>query len=511
MKEGAAHRDDRPGGRSSGPGSPEARKPGSPVRISLVSLGCSKNLIDSEVLLGSAGSAGIAIAQRPEDADLIVINTCGFIEPARDESLRAIRKACDLKRSSPTPKKVVVVGCLAQKSGEALLEQVPEVYAIVGVGQYDRLAGLFQELAGETDGGPVRSAIIDPDTDCRADLGRLRLTPSHYAYLRISEGCDNPCTFCSIPSIRGRFRSKPLDDVVAEARELAASGARELVLISQDSTSYGVDLDGRFRLPELLERVASVDGVRWVRLLYAYPAFFTEEMIDAVARIPGVVKYIDMPIQHIDERMLRKMGRRMLETDTRRLLDRLRERIPGLYLRTTFLVGFPGETEAEFARLLDFVREFRFERLGVFAYSHEEGTPSARMPGEVPEEVRRQRLEAAMLAQQEVAFAQNRGRIGETCEALVDGRERGRFFARSRGEAPEIDPRIIIVEGSRPRRHAPGGRTGPLPAEGGDSGGFREIPLASQGPPSSIGIGNFIQVKIEGTKGYDLIARHLQS
>ncbi len=456
------HRD-----RSSGGEGPAG---GGPVRVSLVSLGCAKNLVDSELILGSAGAAGLAITASPRDADVIVINTCGFIGPAREESMGAILEACALKTSSPTPKKVVVTGCLAQRYGEEIRRDAPQVDAIVGLGQYGGIAELLRGLAGDEE--VPRLLVADPNTACNAEVGRLRLTPPHYAYLRISEGCDNPCTFCAIPGMRGRFRSKPLPEIEVETRELVASGAEEIVLISQDTTSYGLDLDGRHQLPQLLERVASVEGVRWVRVLYVYPSSFSDEMIDAVARTSKVLKYIDIPIQHIDDRMLRRMGRKTSESYTRGLLAHMRERIPGLYLRTTFLVGFPGEGEEEFQRLIQFVREFGFERMGVFTYSREEGTPAARMTEELPAEELRRRREELMLAQQEVAFAQNRRRVGEVCEAVVDGREGGQLYARSHGEAPEIDPRIFL-----PRS------------------------------PAGLRMGEFLDLEITGTRAYDLIAR----
>jgi ribosomal protein S12 methylthiotransferase len=493
-----------------------------PVRVSLVSLGCAKNLIDSERILGAAGIAGIEIASHPDDADVIVINTCGFIGPAREESLGAIREACGIKERSRRPKKVVVVGCLAQRSGGEILREAPGVDAILGLGQYGGIGEFLADLVRKNGAvlpplGPVLSPlgspkgtvegtgglpivrVADPTTACNAEVGRFRLTPPHYAYLRISEGCDNPCTFCTIPSIRGRFRSKPIPEVETEARELVASGARELVLISQDTTSYGSDLEGGRGLADLLDRLASVDGVRWIRVLYAYPTSLDDRIIDAIVRIPQVVKYIDLPIQHIDERMLRRMGRRMDEAGTRRLLDRLRERIPGLYLRTTLLVGFPGEGKDEFRRLLDFVRDFRFERLGAFAYSREEGTPAARLGEEVPEELRKERFERIMLAQQEVAFAQSRSRIGQVCEAVVDGRESGRMTARSAGEAPEIDPRIFLV-GNFGNAARGGGNSGNAARGGGNSGN------AARGG-GNLALGEFVEVRITGARDYDLFGK----
>ncbi len=490
-------------------------RPAGPVRVNLISLGCPKNLVDSENILGSVGSAGLAITPSADDADVIVINTCSFIDSAKEESVQTILEACEVKRASPHPKKVVVTGCLAQRYGEDLRKEMPDIDAVIGLGQYGGIGGLLESLALRSEAaggeGPVYR-VADPNTACNAEVGRLRLTPTHYAYLRISEGCDNPCTFCAIPSFRGRFRSKPIDAIEAEARELASSGARELILISQDTTSYGVDLDGHFLLPQLLERLAGIEGIRWIRLLYVYPTAFSDEMIDAVARIPQVVPYVDIPIQHISDRMLRRMGRRMNECDTRRLLGRMRERIPGLYLRTTVIVGFPGEGEAEFEALHGFVKEFRFERLGVFTYSHEEDTPAYRMVDDVPPALKEERRGRLMLAQQAIAFAQNHRRVGEVCEVLVDARERGKLVGRSRGEAPEIDPRIFLLGTAPGGGWAGGAGGGRVDAAGGGASpalaGVREIAVLS-GPaaPARTAVGEFVRARIVGAKGYDLIGR----
>ncbi len=456
----------------------------------MISLGCPKNLVDSEMILGNMGLAGFRITARPEDADVIVVNTCGFIDKAKEESVNTILEACELKRASPTPKKVIVTGCLGQRYGDDLRREIPEVDAIVGLGQYDSIGETLRSLVGAdavgADGGPLFQ-VSDPDFACHAETGRLRLTPSHFGYVRISEGCDNPCTFCAIPKIRGRFRSKPLGMIEDEVRELVDTGCKEVVLISQDTTSYGVDIDGVYALPRLLERVAGMPGVRWVRLLYVYPACFSDEMIEAIASIPEVVKYVDIPLQHISEKMLRRMGRRLGERGTRALLERMRDRIPGLYLRTTFIVGFPGEDECEFGILRDYVREFRFERLGVFTYSREENTPAFRLREDVPEEVVQERLEELMLAQQEVAFEQNRSRVGERVEVLLDRREGGRWVARSAGEAPEIDPTIIVD-----------------PAVGGGEGDpveRVEVDRRDRWKP-----GDFVEVRITGHQDYDLLA-----
>jgi ribosomal protein S12 methylthiotransferase len=491
------------------------------VRVHLVSLGCPKNLVDSEVILGRLGSEGFVVAPDAEDAEVIVVNTCGFVESAKEESIQTILEACELKKASGGKKKVVVAGCLTQRYGPELREEIPEVDAFVGLGEYEDLGAALRELVA---GGTERYyRVSDPTKACNAEVGRVRLTPPHYAYLRISEGCDNPCTFCAIPKIRGRFRSKPIAMLEAEAHELVSSGARELVLISQDTTSYGADIDGRFQLPRLLERLSEVEGLEWIRILYAYPAFFTDEMTAAVATLDKVVKYVDMPLQHISNTMLRHMGRRLMEAKTRELLDRMRERIPGLYLRTTFIVGFPGEDEREFAVLREFVRDFQFERLGVFEFSPEDGTPAAGFADAVPSEVRRERFEELMLVQQEVAFRKNRERVGEATEVLVDAGEETASTdgvrARSSGEAPEIDPCIFVRRGpgrSKGRRgKAPERREAHAPSRRA-RGSFVELPVLdseSNGSaarsglhPAPLRTGDRVRVRIVGSEGYDLVA-----
>jgi ribosomal protein S12 methylthiotransferase len=478
------------------------------IRVHMISLGCPKNLVDSEMILGNAGATGAAIALDADEADVIVVNTCGFIEAAKEESIQTILEACELKRASPTPKKVVVTGCLAQRYGEELRKEIPEVDAILGLGEYDDIGSVFRSLSA-ADRSELVYRISEPDKACNAEVGRVRLTPAHYGYIKISEGCDNPCTFCAIPHMRGRFRSKPIELIEQEARELVASGAKELILISQDTTSYGFDISGEFTLPQLLERVSAVDGVEWIRILYAYPAFLTDAMLESVAAIDNVVNYIDLPLQHIADKTLRRMGRRMDERKTRDLLERARRIVPGLYLRTTFIVGFPGETDEEFATLRDFVREFEFERLGVFAYSEEEGTPSATFADQVPPEVRGERLKELMLAQQEIAFRQNHSRRGERTKVLVDRIEtlddgRRRLHGRTFGEAPEIDQSVLVnLQSAATPDIATPESLGP---------GIRGVPmLGGTGRTNSFGAGtlagDLLDVTITGSQDYDLIGK----
>jgi ribosomal protein S12 methylthiotransferase len=422
-------------------------QPLQPLAIHLVSLGCPKNLVDSEVILGRIGAEGFVVAQQPEDADILMVNTCGFIESAKAESIEAILELVRLKEKDPT-KRVVVAGCLGQRYPEELAKEIPEIDAIVGMSEYPRmpeiLGGLMEEVRQQR-----RIHVGNASHPAWSEDSRLRLTPRHSAYLKISEGCDNPCTFCSIPSFRGRFRSKSPEFIVNEARELVANGTREINLISQDLTSYGLDIDGEFLLPDIMEKLDAVDGIDWIRLLYTYPYKFSDAMIDAVANLDRVIPYIDMPIQHIDDTMLRRMGRRLGEDGTRDLFRRMRERVPELVLRTTFIVGFPGETREQFEKLVHFVEQNKLERVGVFPWSPEEGTPAEKLPGRIDEDEVQARIEELMLAQQQVAFDWNRSRIGSEVDVLIDEicPETASTLGRSYAEAPEIDSIIRLPEG----------------------------------------------------------------
>ena len=414
-----------------------------PVRVAFVSLGCAKNLVDSEKMLGLLAEAGCHITADEADADVVVVNTCGFLAAARDEAVGVINEVTQLKRTARV-RRVVVAGCLVQRDGEALLAAAPGVDALVGVNNRDDVVKAV--LAGR--GG--RRKGRRPRVDCflrayypRADddTARLRITPRHYAYLCISEGCDQKCTFCTIPAIRGPMHCKPPEAVLAEARELVSDGAVEINLIGQDTTGYGADIGYGPGLAGLLRRLNDeVDGVAWLRLMYAYPSMLTEEMIEAVAQCERVVKYIDLPLQHINDRVLKRMGRRIDRKATERLLQRVRDRIDGVSIRTTLLAGFPGETDGEFEELLAFVGDFKFEALGVFAFSAEPDTPAGRMADQVPEEVKRERVEALMTAQQRVAFELADRRRGREFEVLIEGpAAEGLIPARHAGQAPEVD------------------------------------------------------------------------
>ena len=410
-----------------------------PLTVSLVSLGCPKNLVDSEKMLACLAEAGLVVGAPMDAADVIVVNTCGFLSAARDESLEVISEAVSHKDSGRA-QRVVAAGCLVNRDAEKLYELAPGVDAIVGVNNREEI------VAAVT--GDRRWTKFEPHVPGPAvsDAARFRLTPRHTAYLRVSEGCSQRCTFCTIPDIRGPFRSKPFDGVLAEAAELVADGAIELNIIGQDTTGYGSDVSGA-GLADLLAALDALDGVQWIRLLYTYPRRFTDELIAAISESPRVVPYVDMPLQHMADSILSRMGRGVTGAHQRDLLHRLRDRVAGLAVRTTFIVGFPGETDDEFAELLAFVEEFKFEAMGVFAFSPEEGTKAAAMEGQVSDEVKAQRLDALMRAQQAIAFDANARAVGSDLQILVDGVDaEGYCIGRSPAQAPEIDGVCILTD-----------------------------------------------------------------
>jgi ribosomal protein S12 methylthiotransferase len=399
------------------------------VRVHLASLGCAKNLVDSERLLARLATAGALVGAEAEDADVILVNTCGFIDPARRESMSVIDEYAALKIERPELK-LFVLGCLVVRDGQALCDRLPEVDGFFGIDAHEdivRASGLADEDTGDT---------------------RLLLTPSHTAYLRVADGCDNRCSYCTIPLIRGPFRSRRADDVVAEARSLAELGVRELNLIGQDTTAYGRDRPGEPGIVGLLERLDEIDGVRWIRLLYAHPAHLRDDLVRAYTRLKKLVPYVDLPLQHLSDRILAAMGRRVDRTEIGRLLGTLRDHVPGLALRTTFIVGFPGETDEEFGQLLRGVEEIRFDHLGAFAYSPEPGTAAAELPGRLPPDLVADRLERLLAAQHAVVMEKNRSRVGDVVDVLVDGADEtpGLSIGRTATQAPDVDP-VTLVRG----------------------------------------------------------------
>ncbi len=406
-----------------------------PTRVYMHTLGCPKNQVDSEVMLGTLAAAGFRLVQDPRRADVVVVNTCGFIESAKEESIAAIVELAALKTSGRC-RKLVVAGCLTQRYHAELAAELPEVDHFVGTGAYQEIGRIVADAQAS------RVIVPDPDFVHAATTPRVNSLPSHTAYLKVAEGCDNACAFCIIPALRGPQRSRSVPDLVAEATALAADGVVELSLVAQDLTAWGQDLPGRPRLHQLLPALCGVEGIRWIRLHYAYPRDFPDALVEVMAAEPKIVRYLDMPVQHASDRLLRAMRRGRDVRFLRELLARLRERVPGIALRTSLIVGLPGETERDFAELLAFVREQRFERLGVFEYSREEGTPAAEMLDQVPAEVKRERFEAVMEAQRGIAAAHQRSWIGRRVEVLVEGAspESEHLLAgRTAQQAPEID------------------------------------------------------------------------
>lgn len=411
-----------------------------PIKVKMISLGCPKNEVDSEVMMAKLRDAGCELTPHAGYADVVVINTCGFIEDAKKESIENICEMAQLKKEG-TIRGIVVTGCLAQRYFDEIRGEFPEVDAVLQVGC---TGDIVRAVRSAGTGGKL-ALSAEPE---QFALGGRRVlsTLPFYAYLKIADGCDNRCSYCVIPALRGRYRSRPMDELVEEARTLAARGVKELVLVAQDVTCYGRDLGG-LMLPELLRRLCRVDGLQWIRMLYCYPDFITDELIDTIASEKKLVKYIDMPIQHVSDHILSAMNRRMRKPELLSLIAKLRRRIPGVTLRTTVIVGFPGETQTDFAELVQFVRDVRFERLGAFAYSREEGTPAARMPGQLEEEEKSRRQDILMTEQQTVCDALNAARQGQTALVLTEGYDRyaGCYFGRSADYAPDIDGKIFFT------------------------------------------------------------------
>ena len=399
--------------------------------VGMVSLGCAKNRVDSEVILGTLKEAGYEIVSDPAEAEIIFVNTCGFIEPAKEESIEAIFEMAKYKETGRL-KKLFVTGCLAQRYIDDLYREMPEVDGFMGVADYTRLLEMMQEAEA---GGRPRY-VCDGERFFHAE--RVLTTPAYSAYVKISDGCDNRCSYCAIPLIRGPYHSRPFDSIVEECRELAARGVTEITLIAQDTSRYGNDFpEGKLLLPELLEAVSAIEGVHWVRVLYCYPDTTDDRLLDTIAALPKVAPYVDLPLQHIDGPLLKRMNRRGSPEWIKSRISACKAR--GLTTRTTMIVGFPGETEEAFRELLQFVKEARFDRLGAFTYSPEEGTPGAAMPDQVDEQVKQRRLDELMTLQQGISLEENTARVGEVCEVLCEGAEEGMYVGRSIREAPESD------------------------------------------------------------------------
>ncbi len=443
------------------------------MKVGFVSLGCPKNQLDTEVMLHEVASAGYEITPEDIEADVIIVNTCGFIESAKRESIEQILDVAWLKKNR-TLKAIVVTGCLAERYRESILEEFPEVDAVLGVGSIHNIVEAIEAVTVKKKKGSKKkySSFEDKET-VRLGGDRVLTTPEYMAYLKIAEGCDNRCAYCAIPSIRGKFRSRPMEDIVEEAKQMEALGIKELCIVAQDITRYGMDLYGEYRLAQLLHAITEATTIPWIRLLYCYPDKITDELVAEIRDNPRILKYIDLPIQHISDRMLRAMNRHGDSAMVRGVIAKLRREIPDIVIRTTFIVGFPGETEEDFTELCEFVKETKFERAGVFTYSREEGTAAYDMPDQIDEQVKQDRMDLLMREQMEISEARNQSMIGKTLRVLCEDYDPvgAIHFGRGVADAPEIDGKIYFRSDVR------------------------------------IAPGSFVDVKIREVMDYDLIGR----
>lgn len=433
-------------------------------KVGMISLGCPKNQVDAERMLASLKSAGFEITADQTQADAIIVNTCGFIEDAKREAIENILEMAELKQNANL-KALIVTGCLAERYQDQIRTEMPEVDVVAGIGADGDIVRIVRDaLACQS------YCVCPPKEQLPLEGERLLTTPPHWAYLKVAEGCSNRCAYCAIPYIRGNMRSRPMENIVAEARELAKSGVREIILVAQDTTRYGEDLYHESKLPDLLDQLCAVDGIHWIRLLYCYPDRMTDRLLDTIAAQPKVLPYIDLPLQHADASVLRRMNRKGSPEELLALLQKIRARLPEVVIRTTVMTGFPGEGEQEFETLAEFVEQAQFDRLGCFAYSPEEGTPAAEFPDQVEDAVKKRRGELIMEQQYVIFERKNRARVGSDFEVLVDGfdEESGLYMGRTYMDAPEIDSAIFF--------------------------------------PSKIELepGRFVTVRITGTDGYDL-------
>lgn len=418
------------------------------MKIGVVSLGCPKNLVDSETMLGLIHEEKYEITNDPSEAEIIIVNTCGFIESAKEESINTILQMAEYKKSGSC-KYIIVTGCLSQRYAEELFNELPEADAIAGVEVYDEIGSIIKRVMnGERFIMLERSKPDVIYTSKETFLPRILTTPSYTAYLKIAEGCDNCCSYCAIPKIRGPYRSKPMEQVLKEAKALADNGVKELIVVAQDTTRYGEDLPGgKLLLADLLKELNKIESLKWIRVMYCYPNNFTDELIETFASLDKVCKYVDLPLQHASNRLLASMNRYDTREEVETLLAKLRKRIPGIVIRTTFIVGFPGETDADFEELKEFVEQQRFENAGVFAYSQEEGTVAGAMPNQIPDEIKQERYHELMALQAQISEEIHKDTEGQTLEVLVEGIEEdgsGLHYGRSYREAPDIDGMVFI-------------------------------------------------------------------
>ncbi|AOY77264.1 30S ribosomal protein S12 methylthiotransferase RimO [Clostridium formicaceticum] len=410
------------------------------LSVYLESLGCSKNLIDAEVMLGLLNKYGYKLTNDKLKADVIIVNTCGFIESAKEESINKIIEMGELKKDKL--KLLIISGCLGERYASELLKELPEVDAIVGTGNYNEIIEIIHEsIKGNK---IVRIGNVDSIYD--ESLPRFQTTPTHSAYVKISDGCDNYCTYCIIPKLRGKYRSRKMESIVEEVQQLAENGVKEIILIAQDTTRYGIDLYGEYKFSHLLQQLNEIKGIQWIRLLYCYPEMITDKLIETIAKYNKICKYIDMPIQHCSDEILKKMNRRTNKESLVKTINKLRKEVPEIVIRTSLIVGFPGEEENHFNELLEFVEEMKFDRLGVFMYSQEENTAAAKMPNQVAEDIKEQRQKRIMEIQQKISLDKNNEKISKILEVLVEEELEGsgEYLGRTKGDAPEIDGLVYI-------------------------------------------------------------------
>lgn len=433
-------------------------------KVGMVSLGCDKNRVDSEIILGNM-STEYEITNNPKNADIIIVNTCGFIESAKQESIDTILEMAEYKNSYKC-KLLIATGCLTQRYGEELGKLIPEIDLMLGVNDYNKINEFITEFI---QGNKLAAELLSYSDENINEGKRILTTQKETAYIRIAEGCNNFCTYCIIPKIRGKFRSRKIENIINEAKELSAVGVKELILIAQDTTLYGSDIYDKKSLHILLQELSKIEGIKWIRVLYCYPEEIYDELIDEIANNDKVVKYLDLPIQHISDHVLKLMGRKTTKQTILRKIDELRQRIPGMIIRTTFIVGFPQETQEDFNEIKDFLKEYKLDKVGVFTYSQEEDTPASKMEGQISEEVKKNREETLMLLQKDVSEELNKLKIGKLYDILVEGYDGEYYMGRSYEMAPDIDANVF----------------------------FKSL--------DSIEIGTFIRVKITKNMDYDLV------
>lgn len=414
------------------------------TKIAFVSLGCDKNLVDTENMLGILNQAGFALIGDESEADVLVLNSCCFIEDAKQESIDNILQLAQYKETGNC-KALIVTGCMAQRYKQEILDEIPEIDAVIGTTSYDEIALIVKEVLEEK--GEKVTHFNDIDRKMDHETPRILTTAGYYAFLKIAEGCDNYCTYCIIPQLRGKYRSREMEHLILEAKGLVAQGVTELILVAQDTTRYGIDLYGEKRLPELLHELGKIEGLEWIRILYCYPEEITDELIMAIKNEPKVCKYIDMPIQHADNEVLKQMGRRSSREQLDRVIAKMRHEIPEISIRTTLIVGFPGETQEQFDNLVSFVEKTNFDRLGVFTYSREEDTPAAILPNQIDPELMEIRKDTIMNIQQGISTAKNEEMIGKTTKVLIEGKlaDENVYIGRTYRDAPDIDGQVFVT------------------------------------------------------------------